>query len=74
MQSMARLWCVYTKTIMNESKPGENGNQQPATQDDTTVQQTVNNPNTPQQGEVNKTDNNTKLGNEADSGDLNDDD
>ena len=50
------------------------GIEHPAKQDDTAVQQTTNTTNTPQQGKVNKIDNNTKLENEPDAGDLNDDD
>lgn len=58
----------------DKNSPVENSNQQTASQDDTSVQQTTNNPNTPQQGNVNNIDNNTKLENDADAGDLNDDD
>ena len=48
-------------------------------EDDTTIDTTSNNADKPQQGKVNKLDNNTKskntrLENEPDSGDLNDDD
>ena len=60
---------------MNDNKvPGENDGQQAATQDNTSVPQTTNNPNAPEKGKVNEIDNNTKLENEPDAGDLNDDD
>ena len=52
---------------------GEKGNQQPATQDDTSVHKTTDAPNAPQPAKVNKIDNNTKLENELDNN-LHDDD
>jgi len=58
---------------MNDQK-NYNETGEPANQDDTSVKQTTNNPNPTEQGKINKPDNNTKLENEPDSGDLNDDD
>lgn len=59
------------KTIYKES--GSQA-QQEAIPDNTSLQQTTSVPNAPQQGKVNKIDNNTKLQNEEDTGDLNEDD
>lgn len=60
---------------MNDKNSAQQmGNEQPLKRDDTTVQPETNSPNTPQQGKVNNIDDNTKLENDSDSGDLNDDD
>ncbi|MBV9963476.1 MAG: hypothetical protein JO072_14630 [Parafilimonas sp.] len=57
----------------------EHGLQSNNNEDDTTIEPTTNSSGKPQQGKVNELDNNTKsantkLENEPDSGDLNDDD